>query len=179
MPNANLHGHLRILGGEIEFTLEANNVELPNEMYRAAGYAAVGAATTLVALYARPYLRNIITEAIERAFVQTGAQIQRIFTGSLHVVLNCSTGDNFLEVIADHKKGKIKQSLEKEFLKSNIKVEGLKVEIKNMQEVNKRKEAIEVEKYVKKLINYSPRKFSNHMKGIGHVHAPLKPVTHY
>ena len=151
MAYVNVHGRLPILGGEIEFNLEVDNVELPDEMYRAAGYVAVGAATTLVALYGRPYLKPIITAVIRRSFEKAGVQILRIFTGSLHVALHCSTAEGFLEVLADHKKGKIKESLEKEFSTSDIKVEGLKVEIKNMEQVNKRKEAIEIERLNQKL----------------------------
>ncbi|XP_028392644.1 uncharacterized protein LOC114517184 [Dendronephthya gigantea] len=48
----------------------------------------------------------------------------------------------FLEILQDYESGGIKQRLENEFSQVKIKVEGLKVEIKNMEEVEKTRAAI-------------------------------------
>ena len=129
--------------GEIEFTLKADNVEVPNEMYRAAGYAAL----SLAALYGVPYFKSLFEGAIQRVFDAADQGIHSIFPGSLHVVLHCFTAKRFLEVLDEYESGKIQQRLEKEFSDLSIKVTGLTVEIENIKEVKKRKKAIETEKY--------------------------------
>ena len=147
MAHIDIRGRLQILGGEIQFNFEDDNVKLPNKMYIAAGFV-VGAATTLAVLYGVPYFKPLIEEAIERALAGVDQKIQQIFTGSLHVVLHCSTAERFLEVLADYESGKIKERLEKEFSKLDFKVEGLKVEIEKIKEV-KGKEATDIERYDK------------------------------
>ena len=59
--------------------------------------------------------------------------------GSLHVLLECFTDKRFLEVVDDVESGRLKERLEKEFLNIEIKVDGLQVEIENMEEVKQRK----------------------------------------
>ena len=59
---------------------------------------------------------------------------------SLRVLLECFTDKRFLEVVDDVESGRLKERLEKEFLNIEIKVEGLQVEIENMEEVKEWKE---------------------------------------
>ena len=63
--------------------------------------------------------------------------------GSIRFVLYCLTDERFLEVLDDHKSGRIKQRLEEEFLKIEIETNELEVEIENMKDVEERKKAIE------------------------------------
>ncbi len=69
-------------------------------------------------------------------------EVRGIRPGSLHVQLHCFTDERFLEVLAEYETGKMKERLQKEFSQVGIKVEGLKVEIENMEEVYEIKEAI-------------------------------------
>ena len=62
-------------------------------------------------------------------------KIKEIKPGCLHVLLECFTDKRFLEVVDDVESGRIKECLEMEFLNIEIKVEGLQVEIENMEEV--------------------------------------------
>ena len=62
--------------------------------------------------------------------------------GSLHVLLCCFTDERFLEVLADYESGRIKERLQKEFSEVGIEVEGMTVEIENMEEVEKTRAAI-------------------------------------
>lgn len=63
-------------------------------------------------------------------------------SGSIRFVLHCLTDERFLEVLEDHKSGRIKKRLEEEFSKAVIETKELEVEIENMKEVEERKEAI-------------------------------------
>ena len=147
MTHFNISGQTAIPGGEIHFNIDGD-VELPNnELCRAAGYAAVGAATTLAVLYGWPHFKPLIEDAVTEALNGVNQAIRRIFTGSLHVWLECFTAERFLEVLADYESGKIKQRLKKEFSDLGLKVKELKVEIENTEEVNKRKEAIDIERH--------------------------------
>ena len=63
--------------------------------------------------------------------------IEEIKPNSLHVKLRCFTDDRFLEVWKEYKSGVLKERLQEEFSASEIEVEGLKIEIENLEEVNK------------------------------------------
>ena len=91
-------------------------------------------------------MRPIINGAVISAFgdnKKVEQEVTEIKPGCLHVLLRCFTEARFLEVLEDYESGKIKQRLEKEFLKAGIKNKGLKVEIDNMEEVQKRMRAIQ------------------------------------
>ena len=101
--------------------------------------------TTLGALYLsyrllRPVIKAAVNKALggERNDQETGD----IKPKCLQVQLHCFTNKRFLEVLADYESGKMKERLQEEFLQVGIKVEGLKVEIQNMVEVNEIKEEI-------------------------------------
>ena len=66
-------------------------------------------------------------------------EVRDIKPGSLRVLLHCFTDQRFLDVLEDFECGRMKKRLEKEFLEIGIQLEGLKVEIDNIEEVRKRK----------------------------------------
>ena len=109
---------------------------------------------TIGLLYIYPRVRPIINGLLIKAFggdKREDQEVQDIKPGSLHVLLRCFTEARFLEVLEDYESGKIKERLEEEFLRAGIKNEGLKVEIENMNEVQKIKMAIE-ERYIHRLL---------------------------
>ena len=63
--------------------------------------------------------------------------------GSLHVKLHCFTDERFLEVWTDYESGQMKTRLQEEFTQCGIEIEGLKIEIGNLEEVNDTKRGIE------------------------------------
>ena len=102
-------------------------------------------ATTLGALYVGyKLLRPVVDGAVKKALggERDDQGDPDIEAGSLHVRLHCFTDERFLEVLADYESGRMKERLQEEFSKVGIKVEGLKVEIENMAEVNETKEGI-------------------------------------
>ena len=102
-------------------------------------------AVSLGALYVGYKLvRPLIESAVKRGLggERDDQEVRDIRPGSLHVLLHCFTDERFLEVLADYESGRMKERLQEEFSQIGIKVEGLKVEIENMVEVNERKEAI-------------------------------------
>ena len=135
-------------GGSFAFKIAADNVELA----RALGDVTVrvihecgNVAVKLGAIYAGyNLLKPIITAAITNAFggQRDDQDVGEPKPGSLRVLLRCFTDGRFLEVLADYESGGVKQRLQKELAAVGLNVEGLKVEIENMEEVNKRKTAI-------------------------------------
>ena len=108
------------------------------------------AAIALGGLYLLYKLLPSIIDCVVRSSLggERGDQeIGDIRPGSLHVLLRCLTEERFLEVFEDYESGRMKERLQEEFSQAGIKVEGLKVEIENMEEVNKTKEAIEKKRY--------------------------------
>ena len=65
-----------------------------------------------------------------------------IETGSLIVRLRCFTDERFLELLEDYENGTLKDRLEKEFYEIGLRIQEMKVQILNIEEVNKTKEAI-------------------------------------
>ena len=70
--------------------------------------------------------------------------MEDIRPGSLHVKLLCFTDERFLEVWADYESGRIKERLQEGFTQSGIELEGLIIEIENLEEVNQTKTDIEI-----------------------------------
>ena len=123
------------VGGKISITISSTSAQSVRDVCITA--------VTLGAIYAG---YKLITKAIDGA-VSRGLggerddqEIQDIKPGSLHVLLHCFTDQRLLEVLEDFESGKMKERLEKEFSEIGIEVEGLRVEIDNIQEVKKRKE---------------------------------------
>ena len=100
-------------------------------------------AVTLGAIYAGyKLIAKKIDGAVSRGLggERDDQEIRDIKPGSLHVLLHCFTDQRLLEVLEDFESGRMKERLEKEFLEIGIEVEGLRVEIDNIEEVMKRKE---------------------------------------
>ena len=123
------------VGGKILFTISSISAKAVGDV-----------CTTAVKLGAIYAGYKLIAKAIDGA-VSRGLggerddqEIRDIKPSSLHVVLHCFTDQRLLEVLDDFESGRIKESLEKEFSEIGIEVEGLKVEIDNVEEVKKRKE---------------------------------------
>jgi hypothetical protein len=102
-------------------------------------------AVTLSALYTGyKLIKPLIDGAVKRSLggERDDQEIRDIKPGSLNVLLHCLTDERFLEVLEDYECGRLKERLQEEFLQAGIKIEGIKVEILNMEEVRKTKEAI-------------------------------------
>ena len=101
-------------------------------------------------MYATYHLvKPLIDAAVTKALggnERDDQEVREIRPGCLHVLLRCLTDERFLEVLEDYESGKIKQCLEKEFLKAGIKTKGLKIKIENMKEVEERRSAITEER---------------------------------
>ncbi len=124
-------------GGQVAINIGADNVQVVRDLCKTV--------TTLGALYAGyKLLKPLIEEAVKKGLggERDDQDVRGIRPGSLHVLLHCFTDERFLEVLADYESGRMKERLQKEFSQVGIKVEGLKVEIENMVEVKKTKEAI-------------------------------------
>ena len=128
-------------GFEFFINISSDNVEVASQVVK----GACKAVTTLGALYlGYKSVRFIIHTAVKKGLggKRDDQEVGDIMPGSLHVRLHCFTDERFLEVFADYQSGKMKERLQKEFSQVGIKVEGLKVEIQNMEEVKETKEAI-------------------------------------
>ena len=117
------------VGGKISITISSTNVCIT--------------AVTLGAIYAGyKLIAKAIDGAVSRGLggERDDQEIRDIKPGSLHVLLHCFTDQRLLEVLEDFESGRMKKRLQKEFSEIGIEVEGLRVEIDNIQEVKKRKE---------------------------------------
>ena len=126
-----------IAGGKISITIGSNNVQAVRDVCIAA--VSLGALYVGYQLIARK-----IDSAVKKALggERDDQGDPDIKPGSLHVLLHCYTDKRFLEVLRDCKSGRMKKCLQKEFSQVGIEVEGLKVEIENVEEVIETKEAI-------------------------------------
>ncbi|XP_028397079.1 uncharacterized protein LOC114520930 [Dendronephthya gigantea] len=84
-----------------------------------------------------------LQDAVKRGFSdgRDDQKIGEIEKGCL-VPLHCLTDERFLEVLDDFESGRLKERLLEEFSSIGVEIEGLEIEIKNVEEVNKAKEAI-------------------------------------
>ena len=124
-------------GGPFSINISTDYVQVAKEVCRTV--------TTLGALYfGYKLMKPLIEGAVNKGLggERDDQEVRGIRPGSLHVQLHCFTDERFLEVLAEYETGKMKERLQKEFSQVGIKVEGLKVEIENMEEVNEIKEAI-------------------------------------
>ena len=131
-----VHGSVSYLGGEISITINSNVNS--GQLMREACITAV----TLGAIYAGyKLIAKAMDGAVTRALggERDDQEIRDIKPGCLHVLLHCFTDQRLLDVLEDFKNGRMKDCLEKEFWKIGVEVEGLKVEIDNIEEVEKRK----------------------------------------
>ena len=125
------------LGGDIEFTISTSGVEVARDVSVTV--------VTLAALYTGyKLLKPLISDAVTTAFggERDDQEIRNIRSGSLIVLLHCTTDERFLEIMKDYESGKLKERLKKEFLKINFHFKEMKVQILNQDEVNKTKDII-------------------------------------
>ena len=123
------------LGGGISISINSNSAQSVRDVCITA--------VTLGAIYAGyKLIAKKIDGAVSRGLggERDDQKIRDIKPGSLHVLLHCFTDQRLLEVLEDFESGRMKERLEKEFSKIGIEVEGLKIEIDNIEEVMKRKE---------------------------------------
>ena len=135
-------------GGPFCFIVNTENVQVAE----VSGDAAVriveslgNTAVKLGAIYAGYQLLKIsIDEAFKRTFggPRNDQENPEVTLRCLHVLLRCLTDKRFLEVLKDYESGRIKQRLQEELSQVGIEVEGLTIEIENMEEVNNIKAAI-------------------------------------
>ena len=128
-------------GGDFFIDISTDNAEVALDVVK----EVCKTATKLSALYVGyKLLRPVVEGAVKKALggERNDQEVRDIKPGSLHVLLHCFTNKRFLEVLSDYESGRMKERLLEEFLQVGIKVEGLKVKIENMEEVNKTKMAI-------------------------------------
>ena len=147
-------------GGDLTINISTTDVQVVKDVVGDVVKDVVGnvciTAVKLGALYAGyKLMKPLIEGVVKRAFggERDDQEIRDIKPGSLNVLLHCLTDERFLEVLEDCECGRLKERLQEEFLQAGIKIEGVKVEILNMEEVRKTKEAIN-ERYVKKLFKF-------------------------
>ncbi|CAB4037364.1 Hypothetical predicted protein, partial [Paramuricea clavata] len=123
------------------FVINVDNIEVAKPL---PGYDVVGIGIELGALLGDRLLRDSVVDAVRAAFGGNtdDQEVGEIQPGSLDVLLHCFTDKRFREVLEDYQAGEIKERLQVELSQAGIKVEGLKVEIENMEEVEKIKAAI-------------------------------------
>jgi hypothetical protein len=132
-------------GGDISVHIFTNNVEVAKELInKVGGKVGLGIGVTLGALFAYNVFKPLIEDAVRNGFggQRDDQEVQDIRQGSLQVLLRCFTDERFLEVLEEIESGRMKQRLRKEFLDIGVETEDLIMKIENIQEVNKRKEAI-------------------------------------
>jgi hypothetical protein len=142
------------VGGNFRINIGADNVQVARDVCKTI--------TTLGAMYfgyklLNPLIESAVTRVLggkrdDQEFQSTvtrelgnegdDQEVRGIRPGSLQVQLHCFTDERFLEVLADHESGRMKERLQKEFSQIGIKEKELKVVIENMVEVNKTKEVI-------------------------------------
>ena len=135
-------------GGPFSVTINTENVQVAEVLGDAAVRITQELGSTSVKLgtiyagceLAKPPIDAAVTSAFGGP--RDDQEKPKIRPGSLHVLLRCLTDERFLEVLADYESGRIKQRLQKELSQIGIEVEGLNIEIENMEEVNKTKAAI-------------------------------------
>ena len=128
-------------GGTLSITISSISARAVRDVCIAAGVTtfSLGAIYVLYkSLKKQTEIRDAVSRAVggERDDQKTGD----IKPGSLHVLLHCFTDQRLLEVLEDYESGRMKDRLEREFSDIGIEVEGLKVEIDNIEEIMKRKD---------------------------------------
>ena len=142
-PQEEQEGNPRIC--DIIFKIIAAGIEVIKPALEGVMTSAIPA-TYLADILSIPAYKILLGAAIFRAgyaIKQNAAEIRNIIDGCLQCEVHCFTEDIFLEIVRDYETGKIKNRLEEEYLKVGYKTTGLKVKIKNSEEVERAKTAIE------------------------------------
>jgi hypothetical protein len=124
--------------GEFTIKVSTGKVEVSRE--------GVKHVTTLADLYygdAKPVMNSIKT-AVENGSSgkRDNVEVRNMRPKSFQIILKCFTNERFLVALEDCESGKLEKRLQEEFSKAGIKVNELKVEIENVEEVNKTRETI-------------------------------------
>jgi hypothetical protein len=142
------HALQTTVGGDLPFTITTDNVEVVKELCGTAVEITKVLSGTAVKLGALYFLCELAKPVVNAAIVKVfgsereDQEVLEIRPGSLHVLLRCFTDERFLEVLVDYESGRIKERLQKELSLVGFEVEGLKVEIENMEEVENTRAAI-------------------------------------
>ncbi|XP_028406666.1 uncharacterized protein LOC114529115 isoform X2 [Dendronephthya gigantea] len=134
-----------VTGGKFVITIGTDSVEVAKEVTKEVCGTITKLGLGLGALYAGySLLKPLVDTAVKKALGgdRDDQDARDIRPGCLHVDLHCLTDKRFLEVLEDYESGKMKERLQEELSLVGIKVEGMKVKIENMEEVNERKEDI-------------------------------------
>ncbi|XP_046856658.1 uncharacterized protein LOC124449802 isoform X2 [Xenia sp. Carnegie-2017] len=115
---------------------------------------------TVVSLYSiytlskifQPPIKNILQNSLNKDSSENSSngpsnEVSNVRSGSLVFDLSCFTEDQFKEVWEDYQSGILLQRFQDEFEAHDVKVEGLKVEIKNLKEVKEKMEIINCRSY--------------------------------
>ena len=130
---------------EVGCTIEPNKIQFHLKAnVEALKYVAGIGVVSFGAIYCYPKVQPVILGVLQKVI----GKVQNLVTGSLHFSIYC-TDSRFLEILGDYESGRIKQRLEEEFLKVEIKTIELELEIENMTEIEERKEAIKLRYYRK------------------------------
>ena len=118
-------------GGNFSIDIDTDNVQVASQVLRET--------CTSILNLGHKTSEPIIETAVEHD--EQGEQTVRdIKPGSLHIRLRHFTDKGFLKVLLEYESGRMQERLEEQFLRVGIKIEGLNIE--NMEEVNKTREAI-------------------------------------
>ena len=130
-----IHTSFAKIGGDFSITISKDSFQQVKYL----GITAV----TLGAFYAG---YKLIAKAIDGAIFRglggerDDQEIRDITPDGTNVSLRCFTDQRVVEVLEDFERGTMKERLENEFSEIGIEVEGLQVEIDNIEEVEERKE---------------------------------------
>ncbi|XP_028413807.1 uncharacterized protein LOC114536655 [Dendronephthya gigantea] len=144
-----LRAGITLFGGIFLIGVSTDNVEVAKTLGIGLGIG-LGLGTVYVGYNS---LKPIIEGAVKKSVggERDDQDVRDIRPGSLHFELHCFTDERFLEVLADYESGKMKERLHEELSLVGIKVEGLKVKIENMEEVNETRDAIKTRSYLKRV----------------------------
>ena len=124
-------------GGEFSFSISTSEVRVVK--YLSVTVLGIGALYTGYTIH-----QTAIDGAVKKALggKRDDQGDPDIGTGSLIVRLRCFTDERFLELLEDYEHDRLKDRLEKEFYEIGFRIQEIKVQILNTEEVNKTKEAI-------------------------------------
>ena len=130
-----IHTSFANSGGDFSITISSGSAQSVRDL----GITAV----TLGDIYAGyKLIANKIDDAISRGLggERDDQEIRDIRSDGPNVSLRCFTDQRVMEVLEDFERGTMKERLENGFSEIGIEVEGLQVEIDNIEEVEERKE---------------------------------------
>ena len=99
---------------------------------------ALGALGLAAFYFNSPENKAKVSAALSNAVVRVGQHLGKVTSGSLVVVVHCSSTESFLRFWDDYQSGNVKERLSEEF--SKIGIEDVTVEIENEEEVAKKSE---------------------------------------